>query len=346
MASDKSDLFYKSLSVTLALVILGVTVSTHIDQRRERKKTDQLSVEVAELRNQTKQTTVPIIEGLDWSSFSGTTIKTLRTDINMTVDVQRVMSLGGTLEWDGSTLLPVPWPTTYVETFRQEFNPYTFAENAAVLRAWKDRVAPEAIRRTSDYLLLQLEKYTRDDAVFYDFDYEIIESGILKAGWQSAYANGMVAIGLMDLAEATDNMTLRERAKRYLDKVLWRGKNTDLSLVDSASYLWFEETPPLHGRATHVINGHIAVVFALYRYMQVTGDPAYERYVKAGLATAARYFWETRRPGKIPTYWLYNETADYGPLRAINFADTLAAITGHPIFSDLSAALRTDVPIR
>ncbi len=287
----------------------------------------------------------PIITGIIWPPIAGRSVKALDVSLNMNVDVMHVMSLGGVSTWDRKALMPIPWPPTYVNIFRQEFNPYTFAVNASVLRASKGKVATEDLRKPAEYLLQQLARYSKDDVVFYDFDYEI-SAGVLPAGWTSALANGMAALGLLDLSIALDDASLRSRAKRYLDKVLWKGQDTDLSMVDESSYLWFEETPPLGGRRTHIINGHISVVFALYRYMQVTGDRTYEPHVKAGLATAARYFWETRRPGDVPTYWLFDDTKDYGPLRAINFADTLAAMSAHPTFVELADALRTDAPIR
>lgn len=289
--------------------------------------------------------TVPIVTGIVWPNIAGHPVKALNVPLNMNVDVLAVMSLGGASPWNGQSLLPVAWPPQYVNVYRQEFNPYTFAVNASMLRFNKDAAKIEDRRKSTLYLLDQLAKYTKDDAIFYDFDYSQAD-GTFQKGWTSALGNGLVALGLLDLAEAVSDPTLRTQAKRYLDKLLWKGQNTDLTLVDRSSYLWFEETPPLNGKPTHILNGHSLVVFAMYRYMQVTGDRSYEPYVKAGLATAARYFWEARRPGGIPMYWRYDETEDYGPLRAINYADTMASISGHPIFSEFADALRTDVPIR
>ena len=114
-------------------------------------------------------------------------------------------------------------------------------------------------------------------------------------------------------------------------------------MLDGSDFLWFEETPPLNGKRTHIMNGHIATVLALYRYWQVTGDESVLSLVRAGLATAARYMPEMRRPGQVLAYWLYDKSLpDYGPLRMIIMAKAMGEISDNPAFGRIEEMLLTD----
>lgn len=289
---------------------------------------------------------VPVVENITWKMINGKYIKLLGSDLNMALDVHETLALNPHSPWNGIGRIPVMWPDEYRYIYKQEFNPYTFAQNAAMLR-YTAEVSPGVdIRPASEYLLKQLRKYTIDDKVYYDFEY-VIEGVKLAPGWTSAFSNSYVAIGLLDLSKALNDKNLIQKAKKYLDQLKWNGHNTDLVMVDESSYLWFEETPPLNGKRSHILNGHMASIFSLYYYMQITHTTEYEDIIKAGLATMARYLWEARRPGKISAYWMLDqEVPDYGPLRAINYAEALFEISGNTIFSKVADAYKTDQPIR
>ncbi|OZI74029.1 hypothetical protein CAL22_05885 [Bordetella genomosp. 12] len=286
------------------------------------------------------------MRGISWTAMQGTTIKVLEAPLNMRENVRAAMALPNERVWDGKGLLPIPWPQVYTEVFKQEFAPYTFAQNAAILRHTAQAAPQTPIKDAADYLLRQLAAYTRDGYVRYDFDHSM-QGGRLKKGWTSALGNAFAVIGLLDLAAATHRPELTRLAYAYLQKLAWTGANNDLVMVDDASFLWFEETPPFDGRRTHVINGHVGVVFAFYYYTQQTGDQQFVPLIRAGLATMARYMWEVRRPGENSAYWLFDaNVADYGPLRAINFAEALYRISGNPSFRNVADAYRTDNAIR
>lgn len=230
------------------------------------------------------------------------------------------------------------------------FSPYFYAANASAImrrrRATNDNrfIGPIPwIEHARDRVT---EREGRSAFIVSDRPYEL-GSVMLPAGWRSAFANAAVMVGLLDLREATADDAFLDLARQYLAGLVDTETSSKLWRIDESQYLWFEEYPAIAGRPTSVMNGHINVVLALHRYWTVTGDATVLPLIKAGLATAARYMWEVRKPGSTSAYWLHDlKTLDYGPLRATRFPDALLAISGHPIFRELSDALKTDMPIR
>ncbi|AWM87591.1 hypothetical protein C4E04_13165 [Microvirga sp. 17 mud 1-3] len=293
-----------------------------------------------------RDATVTPVTGLSWIDLHGQQIKILETPLRFDIDVLKVASLRHPkgLKYDPSKL-PVPWPKQYVEQFKQEFNPYTFASNCSAVAQQIREGNGDWIQQIT-YLLTQLAKYTNaQDEIFYNFDYQQV-GDIFKAGWKSALGNALVSVGLLEIYDATKDDKYLNLSRRYLAPLTTAWQDEDIVRLDQANYLWFEETPPANGRPISVYNGHVYTTLALYRYQQLTGDKSLEPYLRAGLATAARYLPESRRPGKIPVYSRYDETPDYGPLRAYNQANALWEITGNRIFKDLADGLMTDIPVR
>jgi hypothetical protein len=292
---------------------------------------------------------ITIVPDLTHISLGGKHIKAVKAELRPDVDVVSVLSLRTSLNWTpkGPSDLPVDWPKLYIETYHQPFEPYTFAINAAIMAYQIKGKALKSDAPNIDALLAALKRYSDTLsggalAVRYDFD-NILAGGTIPAGWHSAFGNGAVVIGLLELAEATGDGEIRELADKYVDALRWQGTDSDIVMMDGSDFLWFEETPPLNGKPTHIMNGHIATVFSLYRYWQVTGDETVLPLVRAGLATAARYLPELRRPGQVPAYWLYDTSVpDYGPLRMINMTKTMGAISDNPVFGHIMEMLLTD----
>lgn len=203
------------------------------------------------------------------------------------------------------------------------------------------------INAAISYLIGQLDAYTdTSNRIFYSFPYGIAGT-TLAPPWNSALANAQAMQGMLELWKVTNDGQYLAKARALRAPLLISGgANTALTLVDSASWLWFEEYPALNGVPTHVLNGHVIVLFGLYRDRQLTGDTALDNYIRAGIATAARYYWQARRPGDIIRYWIYNyDMPDYGPLRAINFANAMNVILPNPKLLELTDALITDMSI-
>jgi hypothetical protein len=297
----------------------------------------------------TANSKVKIVPDLTYIPLGGKNVKAVKADLRPDVDVISILSLRYRVNWTpkGSNDIPEDWPKLYIETYHQLFNPYTFAINAAIMayQVKKQTLKPDA--PNIGVLLAALKRYSDTLpsgalAVRYDFD-NILAGGTIPAGWHSAFGNGAVIIGLLELAEATGNEDIRALADKYVDALRWQGTDSDIVMIDGSDFLWFEETPPLNGKPTHVMNGHIATVFSLYRYWQVTHDESVLPLVRAGLATAARYLPELRRPGQVPAYWLYDTSVpDYGPLRMILLTKAMGEISDNPAFRRIEAMLLTD----
>jgi hypothetical protein len=292
---------------------------------------------------------VKLVPDLTYIRLGGKNVKAVKPELRQDVDILSALSLRQSLNWTpkGPDDIPVAWPQAYVEPYRQPFNPYTFAINAAIMAYQiKGKVLrPDA--SNIEALLAALKRYSDtlpsgSLAVRYDFDNPMFD-GKIAAGWHSAFGNSAVIIGLLELADATGNEDIRELSGKYVDALRWQGENSDIVMVNGSDFLWFEETPPLNGKPTHIMNGHIATVFSLYRYWQVTHDESVLPLVHAGLATAARYLPELRRPGQVPAYALYDKSVpDYGPLRMIIMTKTLSAISDNPAFGRIMEMLLTD----
>lgn len=294
---------------------------------------------------------VHIIPNLQRTSVGGAWVKTMNGTLDFSYDVVAVQSMNKTVptSWAPTQAsdIPFPWPASYV-ALGQSFSAYTFAQNMIALAklSQTEGLSPR-ISTAVSYLIGQLDAYTdTSNRIFYSFPYGIA-GHTLTPPWHSALANAQAMQGMLELWRVTNNGQYLAKARALRGPLLLTGGvNTGSTLVDGASWLWFEEYPAINGVPTHVLNGHVIGLFALYRDRQLTGDTSLDNYIRAGIATAARYYWQARRPGEIIRYWIYNyDIADYGPLRAINFAQAMSVILPNPKLSELVDALRTDMSV-
>lgn len=293
---------------------------------------------------------VPIIPGILRTNVGGAWVKTLSGSLNLGYDAIGVQSMRrAVVNWNPSqpSDIPFPWPASYV-SWGQPFSAYTFALNAIGLAGLiaSEGLSPR-ISAALQYLLGQLAAYTDTQGrVFYSFNYSV-NGHTFTAPWHSALANSQALQGLLELWNATGDIQYLTLARGLRGPLLLTGGvNTGLTLVDGASWLWFEEYPAINGVPTHVLNGHVISLFGLYRDRQLTSDTSLDNYIKAGIATACRYYWQARTPGEIVRYWIYDDTLpDYGPLRAINFVDAMNTILPNPKLAEVADALRTDMRI-
>lgn len=293
---------------------------------------------------------VPIIPNIQRTSVGGAWVKTLNGTLNLTANVLHIQSLQVTVtNWTPTqpSDIPFPWPANYV-TWGQPFSAYTFARNVIGIAGL---IPTEGMStRVTDalqYLLGQLDAYTdAQNRIFYSFNYSV-SGHLFTAPWYSALANAQAMQGLLELWNVTQDGQYLAWARALRGPLLLTGGvNTGLTMVDKASWLWFEEYPTIGGVPTHVLNGHVIGLFGLYRDRQLTGDTSMDNFIRAGIATACRYYWQARMPGDIIRYWMYNDTVpDYGPLRAINFVDAMNTILPNPKLAELGDALRTDMRI-
>lgn len=290
---------------------------------------------------------VPAMENLHLTEIEGYKIKTLPYEMRRGVAVTPILIATGKSGTDTRTKdgLLMPWPDPHASPYRQDFAPYVFAQNL-VMEADAARLGSSQSTAAIAYLLRQLEKYTASegdaDYVFYDFDFRV-RSATFNRGWRSAFANALVALGLAEMYAATGDRSFLQRAQRYVKALTLIG---GITIVNDAQYLWFEEYPEVDGKPTHVFNGHIATILALYRYMEIGGDRSLEPYLAAAVTTMHRYLPESRRPGRRSLYGL-NAFAfpDYGPERIILFTRALVTLTGDESFRLLATAFATEMPM-
>lgn len=294
---------------------------------------------------------IPIIPNLQRTNVGGAWTKTLTGTINFNVDVISIQSMNKTIPatWNPTQAkdIPFPWPNNYI-VWGQPFSAYTFSQNMIALsKLFSTEGMSPRISASISYLIGQLDAYTDTQGrIFYSFAYPLANKTLIPP-WHSTLANSQAMQGLLELWKATNDIQYLTKA-RFLRAplLLTGGVNTPLTMVDSASWLWFEEYPPLDGVSTHVLNGHVITMMGLYRDRQLTGDTTMDDYIRAGIATATRYYWQARRPGDIIRYWIYDyDMPDYGPLRAINFVTTMNAILPNPKLNELKDALFTDMNI-
>lgn len=155
--------------------------------------------------------------------------------------------------------------------------------------------------------LMELSYKERDSYYFpYDFDWNLhkIEGEDLFAPWFSGMAQGQALSGIVRLALYSGE----EKYRRFADKIFTSFKNMEIDgepwtvTLDDSGYYWIEEYPL--PEPTHVLNGFIYGVYALYDYYQMTKSEESLKYLRASLTTLKHYVPFYRRPGMRSVYCL------------------------------------------
>ncbi len=140
----------------------------------------------------------------------------------------------------------------------------------------------------------------------YDFDWElhVVGGDKLYAPWFSGMAQGQVLSGIVRLALYSGE----EKYYRFADSIFTSFKNFEEDgdpwtvTLDDDGYYWIEEYPL--PEPTHVLNGFIFGVYALYDYYQMTKSDESLKYLRASLTTLKHFVPFYRRPGMRSLYCL------------------------------------------
>lgn len=186
----------------------------------------------------------------------------------------------------------------------------------------------------------------------YQFDHRLRgdDDQLMVAPWYSGMAQGQALSLLTRLAEETGEPGWEDAARatyRSFEGELSVGE-PHFRLEADTGCLWFEEYVDDQVEPTHVVNGHIYVMFGLYDYAQAFDEPSAVALFDAGATTVRESFDSFRVPGELSYYCAAPYCAqtrwqppDYH--RGVTAQlDTLAAMTGDETFAQMATTLRQD----
>ena len=190
----------------------------------------------------------------------------------------------------------------------------------------------------------------RNGARFFKQKYAFDSDGdYLAPGWVSGISTGFIIRGLCRVQEVMPDAEIRllmhefARAFTIIDTAAAPAGRPWFSFRDDAGYLWFEEKPHDESHRSHILNGHIHALLALYHYRDHCREAWVDRLLRASIATVFNYVERYRVPGNINRYDLFTGyKADYAPKRTVRQQRDLAAITKQPFFKRMARVFQSD----
>lgn len=224
----------------------------------------------------------------------------------------------------------------------ENLNSYRLTGNAAYLH-----IAERNAQR-----LIDIHKVS-DGAWYYPYDYDRVVVGDkaepLRAPWYSGMAQGRALTTFVRLYQATGDEKWRNAADATFVSMHQAPQGTAPFAVhvDTHHRLWLEEYPryPV-ANSEQVLNGHIAALFGLLDYWQLTADPTALRLIRGSLETVRQTDMTAfRRIGASSRYSLRHKTpaGSYHQLHVEQLLG-LYTYTHDPLFAAAAAAYRSDYP--
>jgi len=250
-------------------------------------------------------------------------------------------------------LLPDPWPKSYVEGYKQNFNPSSFLVNSKMLCNYASAhpESGEAVNSLLEALVGRLLEYSFPvgDALFVRYNFRFTRTNyVLEPGWVSGIGNGFAVRGLMYAYDCTKDQRALALAEKFANafKIINTGTRQApwFTYVDDFGFLWFDEYPRPDGGASFVLNGHIHAMLGLLAYYRERPEEWVLRMIQGGITTVREYVHLYRRKGKVNRYALSDwRKADYDPTRSITQQNQLFQISGDPYFSATAKAFEQDM---
>jgi hypothetical protein len=185
----------------------------------------------------------------------------------------------------------------------------------------------------------------------YEFNFYLYgdPTNVFKAPWYSAMAEGQAIQAFVRLYRVTGNAAWRTAADGAFAAINSAPAQGEPSVtwVSSGGDLWFDEYPrwPAYN-GERVLNGHLWVVFGLYDYYLLTGNPEARTLYDGGLTTIARYLTTVFR---TPRWWSKYSARALLPSRSyhhVHIEQMLYAQheTGLSRWASWARLLRSDAP--
>ncbi|TDQ05335.1 D-glucuronyl C5-epimerase family protein [Labedaea rhizosphaerae] len=192
-----------------------------------------------------------------------------------------------------------------------------------------------------------------DGAWYYPYDYDRVvvgsTSGTLHAPWYSGMAQGRALTAFVRLYQATGEEKWRAAADATFTSMRQAPQGTAPYAVhlDASHRLWLEEYPryPV-ADSEKVLNGHIAALFGLFDYWQLTGNATALSLIRGAVETVRLTAMpEFRRIGASSRYSLQHNTPA-GAYHQLHVQQLLGLLTytHDPGFAAAAAAYRGDYP--
>ncbi len=250
--------------------------------------------------------------------------------------------------------LPQPWPTKYIDDYKQPFSPNGFYTNMAMLCNYSSEsktdkeIALSIVNSLTDRLLQYTDTEGEKSYVRYDFAFGRPEGFALSPPWYSAIANGFAIRGLILAFEKTNDQKFLDLAVSYGEALKEiSGRNYDkksVTVVDTYGFLWLDEYPSPERGPSFVLNGHIHAIFGLFDLCRHYHDEEIRSMLDASLTTVQQLGHLFRRDDKINRYELRAwKKADYLPPRTVRQQKELFRLTGEKYFLELSKAFEKDI---
>jgi D-glucuronyl C5-epimerase-like protein len=224
----------------------------------------------------------------------------------------------------------------------ENLNSYRLTGNAAYLR-----IAERNGQRLIDTHVVS------DGAWYYPYDYDRVVVGdkaeVLRAPWYSGMAQGRALTAFVRLYQATGDEKWRAAADSTFVSLHQApaGRAPYAVHVDAQHRLWLEEYPryPV-ANSEEVLNGHIAALFGLIDYWQLTGNGTALSLIRGAIETVRRTAMpQFRRISASSRYSLRHNTpaGSYHQLHVQQMLGLLS-YTHDPGFAAVAAAYRSDYP--
>lgn len=213
-----------------------------------------------------------------------------------------------------------------------QYHPYWItAYGMMALQAWcqfRDVAGLEVAQTQAEWLAANLSPSGAAWVWRYDFPYAGYD-----AGWYSAFANGWAIAFLTQMHAVTGDERYHEAAAKALTIYDTAANAGGCRYVMADGSVWFEEYAALTDQEpSHVLNGHIAAVFALAYYADHEGDAHADALADEGTAAVKAHMldfdaldhtlYQLHPLISVPTslyphaihvrglYWMYARTGD------------------------------------
>jgi hypothetical protein len=151
--------------------------------------------------------------------------------------------------------------------------------------------------------LVEISTKSRRGRYFpYHFDWVLNRHKTVRAPWYSGIAQSAALMIFVRLHQVTGEDRYLTLANDVFDtfKSSKSRKGPWTVYVDERGYYWIEEYP--EDEPSHVLNGHIAGIEALYDYYLLTRSDEAKRLLQAAITTVQHYLYRYREEGGISSY--------------------------------------------
>ncbi|NIR47691.1 hypothetical protein GWO43_04465 [candidate division KSB1 bacterium] len=127
-----------------------------------------------------------------------------------------------------------------------------------------------------------------DGYYHYEFEWWHAPEAVLKKGWVSGMAQGLILAVLARAYQETSDENYLQPAQNVFSTLYTNTTDYWTIYVDSANYYWIEEYP--NADSCHVLNGMLYALWGIWDYYVISGDSLALKLLRAGIRTLADHY--------------------------------------------------------